>query len=74
MSMVFQKKNKLGAKRIYTQPVDSKVIAFRGRIGQIEKLKTVPDWQERLRDYVDQLIEEVKAGKIEEQRVEVGKN
>ena len=63
--MTFQKKNKLGAKRIYVQPVDSKIIAFRGRVGQIEKLKTVPNWQERLRDYVDQLIAEVESGQIE---------
>lgn len=65
MSMTFQEKNKLGAKQIYAQPVDSKVIAFRGRIGQIEKLKTIPNWQERLRDYVDFLIAEVEAGQIE---------
>lgn len=64
--MTFQKKNKLGAKPIYAQPVDSKVIAFRGRVGQIEKLKKVDNWQERLRDYVDQLIAEVEAGQIEQ--------
>ncbi len=65
MSMTFKEKNKLGAKQIYLRPVDSKVIAFRGRIGQIEKLKTIPHWQERLRDYVDFLIAEVEAGQIE---------
>jgi hypothetical protein len=28
-------------------------------VGVREKLKAVPDWQERLREYVDKLIEDV---------------
>ncbi len=35
-------------------------------IGQLEKLKAVLNWQERLRDFVDQLISDVP--------VEVGRN
>ncbi|MFN6540205.1 MAG: hypothetical protein RM021_028190 [Nostoc sp. EkiNYC01] len=27
--------------------------------GQKEKLKAVPDWQERLREFVDQLISDI---------------
>lgn len=56
--MPFEKDNKLGAKRIEDEPLDKAVIAFHGRKGQKEALKSVSDWQKRLRDYVDQLIEE----------------
>jgi hypothetical protein len=58
MSMPFQKGHKLGAKRIETEPLDAKVISFRGRLGQKEALAQVPEWQTKLRDYVDQLIAE----------------
>jgi hypothetical protein len=54
--MPFKKGNKLGAKRIDAEPLDSKIIGFRGRLGQKEALAQVPDWQSKLRDYVDQLI------------------
>ena len=57
--MPFQKNNQLGAKKILKDELDSKPICFKGRIGQKEKLKTVPDWQERLREFVDALIEDV---------------
>lgn len=56
MHMPFQKNNKLGAKKRLKRPLDKEVIAFRGYFGQKEKLKTIPDWQERLREFVDQLI------------------
>lgn len=39
-----------------SRPLDREAIAFKGRLGQKEKLKNVPDWQERLRDFVDELI------------------
>jgi hypothetical protein len=42
------------------RPLDKETIAFKGYEGQKEKLKAVPDWQERLRLFVDELIE--KAG------------
>jgi hypothetical protein len=53
--MPFQKGNKLGAKKYLKRPL-GKMIGFRGYEGQQEKLKAVPDWQERLREYVDRLI------------------
>lgn len=56
--MPFQKNNELGAKRIEDQPLEKAVIAFRGRKGQKEALKNVPNWQKRMRDFVDQMIEE----------------
>ena len=57
--MPFQKNHKLGAKKILSRPLDKEAIAFKGYEGQKEKLKAVPDWQERLREFVDKLIEEV---------------
>ncbi|MBD2414041.1 hypothetical protein FACHB389_20700 [Nostoc calcicola FACHB-389] len=57
--MPFQKNNKLGAKKIIKEELDQLPICFKGRAGQREKLKTVPDWQERLREYVDELIRDV---------------
>jgi hypothetical protein len=54
--MPFQKGNKLGAKKHLKRPLDKEVIGFRGYEGQKESLKAVPDWQERLREYVDLLI------------------
>jgi hypothetical protein len=51
-----RKETLLGAKKRLNRPLDQEVIAFRGYQGQKEKLKTVPDWQERLRELVDQLL------------------
>ncbi|MBD0264724.1 MAG: hypothetical protein ICV78_18975 [Tolypothrix sp. Co-bin9] len=45
--------------KILKEELDAQPICFKGRIGQKAKLKAVPDWQERLREYVDKLIEEV---------------
>ncbi|MBD2204764.1 hypothetical protein H6G33_13690 [Calothrix sp. FACHB-1219] len=47
----FQPKNKVAFDKA---PVQFKVLP-----GVREKLKTVPDWQERLREYVDQLIQDM---------------
>ncbi|MDZ7956595.1 MAG: hypothetical protein RMY34_01595 [Aulosira sp. DedQUE10] len=41
------------------QTLDKTPICFKGWEGQKEKLKTVPDWQERLRQFVDQLISDL---------------
>lgn len=60
--MPFQKGNKLGAKPIEEDPLDDSPICFRARKGVKEKLKAVPNWQERLRDYVEQLIAESVGG------------
>jgi hypothetical protein len=46
----FQKNNQLGAKKILSEKLDAKHICFKGRLGQKEKLKAVPNWQERLRE------------------------
>ena len=56
--MLFQKHNTQGAIKRLAKATDKAVIAFRGQVGQFEKLKAIPDWQERLRLFVDQLIEE----------------
>jgi len=57
--MPFKKGHKLGAKKQLKRPIDKEVIAFKGYEGQKEKLKAVPDWQERLREFVDQLISDL---------------
>jgi hypothetical protein len=54
--MPFQKKNKLGFNS--TQPFDKDPVCFKVMPGIKNKLKTVPDWQERLREFVDKIIEE----------------
>jgi hypothetical protein len=54
--MPFQKKNKLGFTS--TQPFDKDPVCFKVLPGIKDKLKTVPDWQERLRESVDKIIEE----------------
>jgi len=56
--MPFQKSNKLGAKKFLPKPLDKQPICFKGYEGQKAQLKTVPNWQERLREYVEQLIAE----------------
>lgn len=58
--MPFLKANKLGAKKILKRPLDKQPICFMGYEGTKEKLKSVPDWQDRLRDYVEKLIAENK--------------
>ncbi len=57
--MPFQKKHKLGALPIGDEPLDVSPISFKGRIGQKDKLRAVPNWQEKLRNFVDSLIKEV---------------
>lgn len=54
--MPFQKNHKLGAKKRLNRPLDKETIGFKGYEGQKEKLKAVPDWPERLREFVDKLI------------------
>lgn len=57
MSMPFQKNNKYRYEKKLKRPL-GKMIGFRGYEEQHEKIKTVPNWQERLREFVDQLIAE----------------
>lgn len=47
------------AKKILNEELDAQPICFKGKLGQKEKLKIVPGWQERLKEYVDKLIEEI---------------
>lgn len=56
--MPFQKHNTYGAIERLARLTDKAVIAFKGYEGQKEKLKAIPDWQEKLRLFVDQLIDE----------------
>jgi hypothetical protein len=56
--MTFEKNHKLGAKKILEKPLDAQPICLRGYKGQKEALKTVPRWQERIREYIDMLIQE----------------
>ncbi|WP_341528195.1 hypothetical protein WKK05_02240 [Nostoc sp. UHCC 0302] len=52
--MPFQKNHKLG----FTSdtPLDKDPICFKVKPGVKDKLRSVPNWQELLREYVDQLI------------------
>jgi len=56
--MPFPKNHKLGAKKILPLPLDDQPICFKGYRGQKSQLKAVPNWQERLRKYVAQIIAE----------------
>ncbi|BDA69671.1 hypothetical protein CAL7716_038370 [Calothrix sp. PCC 7716] len=56
--MVFKKKHKLGFTS--SQPFDKDPVCFKVLPGVKDKLKVIPNWQERLRAAVDKLIEEAK--------------
>jgi len=58
LTMPFQKHHKLGAKKILDKPLDKTPICFKGYEGQKDKLKSVPNWQERMRQFVNELISE----------------
>lgn len=58
--MPFQKKHKLGFTS--DKPLDKDPICFKVKPGVKAKLKTVPNWQERLREYVDELVKESLGG------------
>lgn len=53
--MPFQKNNQLGFTS--KKPFDKDPVCFKVLPGVKNKLKAVPDWQERLREFVDKLIE-----------------
>jgi hypothetical protein len=57
--MSFEKKHKLGAKPLNDTPFDRTPVCLNVREGVREKLKTVPDWKERLREFIDQLISDL---------------
>ncbi|NMF67020.1 hypothetical protein DP113_24010 [Brasilonema octagenarum UFV-E1] len=54
--MTFQKKHRLGALPFNEEPFDKSPVCLKVREGVREKLKAVPDWQERLRGFIDELI------------------
>jgi hypothetical protein len=56
LAMPFRKNNQFTAKKFLDKPLDKQPICFRGYEGQKDKLKAVPDWQEQLRQFVDELI------------------
>lgn len=56
--MPFQKKHKLGAQSINTEAFDRTPVCFNVRNGVREQLKAIPEWKEKLRNYIDRLIEE----------------
>ncbi|MBW4567188.1 MAG: hypothetical protein KME31_03965 [Tolypothrix carrinoi HA7290-LM1] len=55
--MPFEKNNSHRYERKSKRPL-GKMIGFRGYENQSEQIKAVPDWQERLRDFVEELIAE----------------
>ena len=55
--MPFQKNNKLGFTS--KQPFDKDPVCFKVLPGVRDKLKAVPQWQQRLRELVDELIKGV---------------
>jgi hypothetical protein len=57
--MPFQKKNKLGALPFNEEPFDASPVCFKVKKGVKDKLKSVQNWQERLREAVDNLIESI---------------
>jgi len=57
--MRFQKNNEYGFTSKRERKLDKRPISFKGYEGQLDQLKAVPDWQERLRVFVDQLISDI---------------
>jgi hypothetical protein len=58
-AMPFEKKHKLGAAPLNEEPFDRTPVCFNVKKGIRDKLKTVPNWKERLREYIDRLIEDL---------------
>ncbi|MDY6901069.1 MAG: hypothetical protein SWZ49_23760 [Cyanobacteriota bacterium] len=56
--MPFRKNNEYRAKSIGEKPLGEKPVSFKPRQGQLAKLKQIPCWQEKLRDYIDVMIKE----------------
>ena len=53
--MTFQKNHRLGF--FSENPLDRTAISVKGRVGQREALKKVPNWQAQIRDLIDDLID-----------------
>ncbi|NMF67029.1 hypothetical protein DP113_05900 [Brasilonema octagenarum UFV-E1] len=54
--MPFAKNNKHAYQPQENEALDPTSVCFKVRKGARAKLKAVPNWQERLREFVDQLI------------------
>jgi len=54
-AMVFKKNHKFGFTS--DNPLDSIAISLKGRVGQREALKNIPNWQAQVRDFMDTLID-----------------
>lgn len=52
--MPFEKKNKLGFTS--NEPLDRKPLAILLRIGVKEKLISIPNWRQKVRDAIDKII------------------
>lgn len=56
--MPFQKGHKKGAKKCLKYPTDKTPLCFVTWEGDKERLMKIPGWQDKLRDYVRELVEE----------------
>ena len=56
--MPFKKDHKYRWKPESSASLDKSPICFKGRVGQKEALQDIPDWQDKVRDYIDDLIEQ----------------
>jgi len=56
--MPFQKNHKLGFTS--DEPLDPTPVCLKVKSGVRDKLRNLPHWQEKLRAYIDKLIEEEK--------------
>jgi uncharacterized protein (DUF4415 family) len=55
--MPFQKKHKFGFTTNRDKPLTSSPVCFRLDQELAEKLKSIPNWQERLREVLPELVE-----------------
>lgn len=56
--MPFERNNKLGLVAKDDIPLDKSPLSIKLRIGVRDRLKAIPDWQNKLRECIDKLIEE----------------
>lgn len=56
--MPFEKNHQKGAKKIIGRPLDKEPIAFKGFEGTKERLKSIPGWQDKFREFTEKLIDE----------------
>ncbi len=56
--MPFQKNNEFKYLPDGNEPMDKHPVCLNVRMGVREKLKSVPNWRERIRDFIDELITE----------------